>query len=73
MVYVLGQDGHPLMPTCRHGKVKRMLKSGMAKVVKKCPFTIQLQYESTTHTKNINLGIDAGSKTIGVVRPDKGE
>ena len=66
MVYVLGQDGHPLMPTCRHGKVKRMLKSGMAKVVKKCPFTIQLQYESTTHTKNINLGIDAGSKTIGV-------
>ena len=66
MVYVLGQDGHPLMPTCRHGKVKRMLKSGMAKVVKKCPFTIQLQYESTTHTQKINLGIDAGSKTIGV-------
>ena len=66
MVYVLGQDGHQLMPTCRHGKVKRMLKSRMAKVVKKCPFTIQLQYESTTHTQKINLGIDAGSKTIGV-------
>ena len=66
MVYVLGQDGHPLKPTCRHGKVKRMLKSRMAKVVKKCPFTIQLQYESTTHTQKINLGIDAGSKTIGV-------
>ena len=49
MVYVLGQDGHPLMPTCRHGKVRRMLKSGMAKVVQRCPFTIQLQYESTTH------------------------
>ena len=66
MVYVLGQDGHPLMPTCRHGKVRRMLKSGMAKVVKRCPFTIQLQYESTIHTQEINLGIDAGSKTIGV-------
>ena len=66
MVYVLDQYGHPLMPTCRHGKVRRMLKSGMAKVVKKCPFTIQLQYESTTHTQKINLGIDAGSKTIGI-------
>ena len=66
MVYVLGQDGHPLMPTCRHGKVRRMLKSGMAKVVKRCPFTIQLRYESTIHTQEINLGIDAGSKTIGV-------
>ena len=34
--------------------------------MKRCPFTIQLQYENTTHTQNINLGIDAGSKTIGV-------
>lgn len=66
MVYVLNTDGQPLMPTNRHGKIRRLLKAGKAKVVKSCPFTIQLQYESTTHTQPISLGIDAGSKTIGV-------
>ena len=66
MVYVLSQNGQPLMPTENHAKVRVLLKQGKAKVVKKCPFTIQLQYESTTHTQKINLGIDAGSKTIGV-------
>lgn len=34
MVYVVANDGQPLMPTERHGKVCRMLKSGMAKVIK---------------------------------------
>ena len=27
MVYVLNQNGQPLMPTNRHGKVKHLLKS----------------------------------------------
>lgn len=66
MVYVLNQNGQPLMPTIRYGKVRHLLNSGLAKVVKKCPFTIQLLYSSTNYTQNINLGIDAGSKTIGV-------
>lgn len=66
MVYVLDKDGHPLMPTNRHGKVRRMLKSGQAKVVKKCPFTIQLMYESEHNVQLVSLGIDAGSKRIGV-------
>ena len=66
MVYVLSQNGQPLMPTENHAKVRVLLKHGKAKVVKKCPFTIQLQYENTTHTQEVNLGIDAGSKTIGV-------
>lgn len=34
MVYVISQNGQPLMPTDRHGKVKHLLKSGKAKVVK---------------------------------------
>ena len=66
MVYVLNKDGQPLMPTSRHGKVRRLLKSGQAKVIKRCPFTIQLLYESTNHTQPISLGIDAGSKHIGL-------
>ena len=66
MVYVLNQNGQPLMPTENHAKVRALLKHGKAKVIQGCPFTIQLLYESTTHTQKINLGIDAGSKTIGV-------
>lgn len=66
MVYVLDKTGHPLMPTERHGKVRRMLKSGEAIVVKRCPFTIQLTYRSTGRVQPVSLGIDAGSKTIGV-------
>ena len=65
MVYVLNKDGQPLMPTDRHGKVKHLLKSGKAKVIKKCPFTIKLLYESTNHTQNLTLGVDTGSGTIG--------
>lgn len=54
------------MPTKRHGKVRRMLKNGQAKVIKKCPFTIQLLYDTTNYTQPVHLGVDAGSKHIGV-------
>ena len=66
MVYVLSKDGQPLMPTDRHGKVRHLLKDGQAKVVKRCPFTIQLLYDSSCYTQPISLGIDAGSKVIGI-------
>lgn len=66
MVYVINSNGHPLMPTTRHGKVRRMLKSGLAKVVNRCPFTIKLMYNSTACTQEISLGVDAGSKHIGI-------
>lgn len=66
VVYVLDIEGKPLMPTTRFGKVRRMLKNKEAKVVKREPFTIQLLYKSTTYTQPINLGVDAGSKTIGI-------
>jgi len=54
------------MPTNRHGKVKRLLMTGRAKVVRRCPFTIQLTYDSTEYTQPITLGVDAGSKTVGL-------
>ena len=74
MVYVLDKNGHPLMPTCRHGKVKHLLKDGKAKVVKRCPFTIKLLYESTSHTQNLTLGVDTGSGTVGTaVSKDNGD
>ena len=66
MVYVLSQEGQPLMPTSRYGKVRHLLKENKAKVVNKCPFTIQLLYKNTNFKQNITLGVDAGSKHIGL-------
>ena len=66
MVYVLGKDGSPLMPTKRYGKVRHLLKNGRAVVVRKTPFTIQLTYNSERHKQPVSLGIDAGSKHIGL-------
>lgn len=65
-VYVLDNNGNPLMPTNRYGKVRRLLKNNFAKVVNKCPFTIQLLYKTTEFIQDVNLGVDAGSKTIGI-------
>lgn len=73
MVYVLNINGQPLMPTNRHGKVKCLLKQGKAKVIRRCPFTIKLLYQSTTYTQNLTLGVDTGSGIIGTaVSKDNG-
>lgn len=66
MVYVLNENGQPLMPTENHAKVRVLLKQGKAKVVNNCPFTIQLLYSSTNYTQYVTLGVDAGSKHIGL-------
>ena len=74
MVYVLDKNGHPLMPTNRHGKVKHLLKEGKVKVVKRCPFTIKLTYETTNYVQDLTLGVDTGSGTIGTaVSKDNGD
>lgn len=54
------------MPTERFGKVRRLLKNGLAHVVCRIPFTIQLDYETTYFVQPISLGVDAGSNHIGV-------
>ena len=66
LVYVIDINGQPLMPTERCGKVRRLLKDGKAKVLNDCPFTIQLLYETTDFVQDVNLGVDAGSKHVGV-------
>lgn len=66
MVYVINKDGQPLMPTERHGKVRRLLRDKKAKVVRCCPFTIQLLYDTTSIVQEVTLGVDAGSKTVGL-------
>ena len=66
MVYVISKNGQPLMPTENHAKVRILLKNKKAKVIKRCPFTIQLAYDSTHYTQEVALGVDAGSEHIGL-------
>lgn len=66
MVYVINKQGQALMPTERFGKVRRLLKNGLAHVVCRIPFTIQLNYDTTNFVQSISLGVDAGSKHIGI-------
>lgn len=54
------------MPTCRHGKVRRLLRDGLAVVVRCEPFTIRLLYETSEITQPVTLGVDTGTKNIGL-------
>lgn len=64
-VYVQNQYGKPLMP-CQPRKARLLLKQGKAKTVKRTPFTIQLLYGSSGYTQPVSLGVDAGTKTVGL-------
>lgn len=67
MVYVISNNGQALMPTKRFGKVRRLLNQKKAKVIRRCPFTIKLLYETETDiVQDVVLGVDTGSKNIGV-------
>ena len=73
LVYVLNQDGSPLMPTHRFGKVRHLLRKSKAKIVKYDPFVIQLNYDCDNHIQPVTLGVDAGSKHIGLSASTKKE
>ena len=65
MVYVLNKYGKPLMPTIRYGRVRRLLRKGLAVVVDCRPFTIQLTYDTPNGVQEVSLGVDAGTKHVG--------
>lgn len=65
LVYVINKYGKPLMP-CSPRKARVLIKDGKARVIKREPFTIQLLYGSSGYKQKVNLGIDAGSKHIGL-------
>ena len=64
-VYVLNKHGEPLMP-CSPGKARLLLKQQKACVVKRTPFTIKLLFGSAGYKQPITLGVDAGSKHVGL-------
>ena len=65
LVYVLSKNGNPLMP-CKSAKARKLLKAGKAAVVKRTPFTIQLNWETEEQVQDIILGVDTGYKTVGL-------
>lgn len=64
-VYVLDYHGEPLMP-CSPRKARLLLKERRAKVVRRTPFVVQLVCGSSGYKQKVSLGVDAGSKHIGL-------
>lgn len=64
-VFVINKRNQPLIP-CIPRKSRILLKEGKTKVVKRTLFTIQLLTASGESKQNIILGVDAGSKHIGI-------
>lgn len=65
MVYILNKHGKPLMP-CSNRKARILLKNKTAVVIKRTPFTIKMINGCSGYKQKITLGVDAGSKTIGL-------
>ena len=59
------------MPTTRCGKVRCLLRDGRAVIASHTPFTIRLMYDTTCFTQPVSLGVDAGSKHIGLAATTK--
>ncbi|MBQ7430259.1 RRXRR domain-containing protein [Butyrivibrio sp.] len=64
-VYILDASGRPLMPTTRIGHIERLLNRGMARIVTKVPFTVQLKYATAGITQPLYGGTDSGRTNIG--------
>ncbi len=64
-VFVLSQEGKPLMPTTPR-RARIFLRAKRARVVRRSPFTIQLRDLTTSYTQSVTVGVDTGSKTVGI-------
>lgn len=64
-VFVLSQQGTPLMPTTPR-RARIFLRAKRARIVFHSPFTIQLRFETTSYTQPVTVGVDTGSKTVGI-------
>ena len=64
-ICVINMRGDPLMP-CTQKKARILLKEGKAVIYKYDPFTIQLTYATGETKQDCHIGIDTGSKHIGM-------
>ena len=58
---------------CTPAKARKLLRDGRARVVKRCPFTIQLMWTCEGHVQEVVLGIDKGSHITGIACVGNGE
>ena len=65
-VYVVGNDDKPLMPTKQFGMVRWMLETAKATVLRRQPFTIRLNYETTHYVQPVSVGMDTGYAHMAV-------
>ncbi|NVM01097.1 MAG: HNH endonuclease [Candidatus Helarchaeota archaeon] len=65
MVFVINNDGKPLMP-CSNVIARLLLKQNKARVERVTPFIIKLLYQlKIVYLQKLNLGLDSGSRIIG--------
>ncbi len=64
-VFIMNQQGEILMP-CSSRKARLLLESDKAKVIRRSPFTIQLNYGSTGYKQDLTLGVDTGHNEVGL-------
>ena len=71
-VFVKNMRGQPLMP-CKPAKARKLLKAGKAKIIGYKPFTIQLTIATGETTQDVDMGVDIGSKHIGICVRSEGK
>jgi hypothetical protein len=71
-VFVLSQEGKSLMPTTPR-RARVWLKEKRARVVRKEPFTIRLRFAAKPYVQKAVVGVDTGSKDVGIAATTNGE
>jgi 5-methylcytosine-specific restriction endonuclease McrA len=71
-VFVLSKEGKPLMPTTPR-RARLWLKEKRARVVRQEPFTIRLRFTTKSHVQPARVGVDTGSKDLGIAAIANGE
>jgi len=71
-VFVLSQEAKPLMPTTPR-RARVWLEAKRARVVRRDPFTIRLRFATKVHVQAARVGVDTGSKEVGIAATTNGE
>jgi 5-methylcytosine-specific restriction endonuclease McrA len=71
-VFVLSQKGKPLMPTTSR-RARLWLEAKQARVVRQEPFTIRLRFATQEYVQMATVGVDTGSKNVGIAAIANGE
>lgn len=71
-VFVLNDNGKPLMPT-HPAKARKLLKAKKARIMSRNPFTIQLNYHATEYVQPVTVKLNTGFKRGGVALQSNGK